>query len=201
MAVPCAFLDYLHLCGDLTLAGCKVSTKPLSQFPSSTGQQESKNRKKTSALLQHGVPPSPSRTAPTWVLPTGFSSSAAPVWVLSMGYRPSGRDCSCMGCSPWDTVPLRRTCSSMGSPQVAASFRAYPHCCTAFFYPKFVPREEPPAFLFASVLVSDFSVLEPFGTVSVQHGGSLWCLLTEAIPAAPMLPKPCNINTMEYSFV
>lgn len=123
------------------------------------------------------------------------------MWVLSMGYSPSGRDCSCMGCSPWDTVPLRRTCTSMGSSQVAASIRAYPHCCTVFFYPKFVPREEPPAFLFASVLVSDFSVLELFGTVSVQHGGSLWCLLTEAIPAAPMLPKPCHINTMEYSFV
>jgi len=31
-----------------------------------------------------------------------------PVWILSMGYSPSRADCSCMGCSPWTTVPARK---------------------------------------------------------------------------------------------
>ncbi|KAK4825359.1 hypothetical protein QYF61_026878 [Mycteria americana] len=72
----------------------------------------------TLPLLQRGVPAmgdSPPRTSPTWVLPTGCSSSpTAPAWVPFMGCSPSGTDCSSVG-PPWGHKSCQQTCSSMGS--------------------------------------------------------------------------------------
>ena len=64
------------------------------------------------SLLQCGVPStgySPSQTAPTLVLPTGFSSSrTALLRVFSIRYSPAGTDYSTVG-PQWDMVSARNT--------------------------------------------------------------------------------------------
>jgi len=54
--------------------------------------------------------------------------------------------------------------------------------------------EVPPALLMGSALASNESVLELAETGSVQYGQSSRSLLTEATPAAPLLPKSCRVN-------
>jgi len=51
-----------------------------------------------------------------------------------------------------------------------------------------------PPLLMGSALASGVSVLEPAGIESVGHRGSLYQLLTEATPVAPLLPKPWHAN-------
>ena len=48
-----------------------------------------------------------------------------------------------------------------------------------------------------SALVSDGSLLEPCGTGSYLAGGSFCTLLTEATPAAPLLPNHCHVNPIQ----
>jgi len=56
---------------------------------------------------------------------------------------------------------------------------------------KYVIPEALPS-LIGSALASSWSVLELAGTGSVRHGENFWHLLREAIPVAPLLPKPCH---------
>jgi len=51
-----------------------------------------------------------------------------------------------------------------------------------------------------SALGSDVSILEVAGTGYVQHGGTSWSLLTEAVLAALQLPKSCHINQMQCKY-
>jgi len=57
--------------------------------------------------------------------------------------------------------------------------------------------------LIGSALASGGSILEAAGTDFIGHGGSFSQLLTEATPAAPLLPKPCltSHNTMDRMHV
>ena len=58
-----------------------------------------------------------------------------------------------------------------------------PSCWTAVFTLSITQAE--PVCPTGSALASSRSVFEPTGTGSVWHGGSSWCLLTEATSAAP----------------
>jgi len=46
--------------------------------------------------------------------------------------------------------------------------------------------------LMGSALARGGSVLEPAGVGTAQREGSSWCHLTEATPAALLLPQPCR---------
>jgi len=55
-----------------------------------------------------------------------------------------------------------------------------------------------PLSLIGMALASSGSVLELAGADSVRHGESVSQLLTEATPVAPLLPKPCHANPIQY---
>ena len=76
-------------------------------------------------------------------------------------------------------------------------------CFCAVFLPflKYVITEVLPALLRGSPLASGGSVLKPAETVSVQHGGSSWCLLAEAATTAAPATKtlPCKPSVILYN--
>ncbi|KAK4810884.1 hypothetical protein QYF61_013292 [Mycteria americana] len=82
------------------------------------------------------------------------------------------------------------------------SYFSLPAAVVQQFFPllKYVITEALPPLLIVSALASGGSILEPSRTGSVQHGGSFWCLLTEASPAAPPATKTLlrKSNTYRY---
>jgi len=66
-----------------------------------------------------------------------------------------------------------------------------------FLLQKYVITEVLPTSLMGSAFTSSGS-LDLAETGSAQHGGNFCHLLTEAIPTAPLLPKPCLVNQIHY---
>jgi len=62
------------------------------------------------------------------------------------------------------------------------------------FFSLCVITEALPPLLMGWALASGRSILESAGFGSVEHGGSLWQLLTEATLVVPLLSKPCHAN-------
>lgn len=48
-----------------------------------------------------------------------------------------------------------------------------------------------------SAFASSGSILGPDTTGSVHHGDSSWCLITEVIPVALLLLKPCHLHQIK----
>lgn len=75
-----------------------------------------------------------------------------------------------------------------------------PSCAADLPFLKYVVIEVLPTSLVGSALANRGSTLKPIRTVSVGHRGSFWCLLTEAMPADPPLPKPCHVSPI-YTYI